>query len=202
MIGGLSGVLLSDELEGLALVDVGGVAYEVMTPPGSIVRANAGDGVVLFIHTHVREEALDLYGFPSEIEKRVFRLLIAVPNVGPKTALGVLAELPPADLARAVRKGDHARLNKISGIGKKTAERLVLELSGKLPELPDLVGADTPAPPAARADNGQRDRLLGAMVNMGYRSVEAERAVDGLGPRLEELTLQQSLKEALALLAR
>lgn len=205
MIGRLLGALISDELEGLALVDVGGVGYEVLTPPGSLARARTGDGsqVLLHVHTHVREEAFDLYGFPTELEKRVFRLLINVPNVGPKTALGVLAELPPQELSVAVQRGDVGRLNKVSGIGKKTAERLVLELKGKLPE---LSGVDlTPAPGAVTAQktpSAQRERLLGALTNMGYRPVEAERAVDGLGPRITDMPLQEALKEALAQLAR
>ena len=88
---------------------------------------------MLHVHTHVREDALDLYGFASDTERRAFRLLIGVPNVGPKTALAVLSALPLPDLGRAVRDGDVGRLTRVPGIGKKTAERLVLELKEKLP---------------------------------------------------------------------
>src|SRR5262245_44750271 len=130
MIGRLRGRVLGDDAFGTVLIDVGGVGYDVTVPAGTLGRAvrSAGDQVELFIHTHVREDALDLFGFASEDDRRVFRLLIGLPNVGPKTALGVLSALPVAELSRAVGASDVARLTKVPGIGKKTAERLVLEL--------------------------------------------------------------------------
>ncbi len=104
MIGRLSGVVAHDDASGELVIDVAGVGYEVTTPVGARGRAesNGPDHVVLFIHTHVREDSLNLFGFPSEQERRVFRLLIGVPNVGPKTALGVLSALPIEELSRAV----------------------------------------------------------------------------------------------------
>jgi len=198
MIGRLSGKLVSEELDGTAIVDVGGVGYELMLPLGAAVRARDGsDQVTLHVHTHVREEALDLYGFPSSLERSLFRLLISVPNIGPKTALAVLSELPPPDLIRAVNQNDLTRLNKITGIGKKTAERLVLELKGKLPN----VGLEPLAvrPPKG---GGDRDRILGALTNMGYRPAEAERAVASLEDQVGQVPVETALKAALVFLAR
>jgi Holliday junction DNA helicase RuvA len=201
MIGRLIGVVVTDELDGALIVDVGGVGYEVMAPIGTVGRAKTAgaDGrVTLYVHTHVREDALDLYGFASLGERQTFRLLLGVPNVGPKTALGVLSALPALDLVRAVEARDVARLNKISGIGRKTAERLILELREKLPQVGLL---DESGPPVA-ATMGDAERLLGALTNMGYRPAEAQKAVAALGPRVGKDAIGTLLKEALAELAR
>ncbi len=199
MIGRLSGRLVSEELDGTAIVDVSGVGYELMLPLGAAVRASSGsDQVTFHVHTHVREDALDLYGFPSALERSLFRSLIRVPNVGPKTALAVLSELPPPDLIRAVNQNDLTRLNKITGIGKKTAERLVLELKGKLPS----TGAEPLAARPGQSGGSNRERILGALTNMGYRPAEAERAVASLEDRLAQMPVEAALKAALAFLAR
>lgn len=197
MIGRLRGRVLTDEATGALVLDVHGVGYDVLTPVGTLGRArvDANAEVELWIHTHVREDALDLFGFATETDRRVFRLLLAVPNVGPKTALGVLSAMPVDELSRAVERGDHARLGKIPGIGKKTAERLVLELKEK------LRGLDSTAPSAPVESSGmgnEADRLLSALVNMGYRPGEAERAVSALGPKLSTEPLGNLLREALA----
>src|SRR4051812_43670498 len=136
MLGFLRGRVISEEPSGVIL-DVGGVGYELTVPVGSLGRAphQPNGDVELWVHTHVREDALDLFGFASELERRVFRLLVSVPNVGPKTAIGVLGALPIADLSRAISARDLGRLGKVPGIGKKTAERLVVELADKLPSL-------------------------------------------------------------------
>jgi Holliday junction DNA helicase RuvA len=154
--------------------------------------------VELWVHTHVREDALELFGFASELERRVFRLLVSVPNVGPKTAVGVLGALPLADLSRAIAARDLGRLGKVPGIGKKTAERLVVELVDKLPALvPEGLGKGTAAKPAAA---GNAQLLLKALVNMGYRPAEAERAVEHLGKRSDAEPLGDLLRSALAFL--
>ena len=179
-------------------VDVGGVGYEVHVPQGSLGRAGAssaeGARVTLFVHTHVREDIFDLFGFATDMERTVFRLLIGVPNVGPKTALGILSALPPPELASAVADRDLVRLTAISGIGKKTAERLILELKEKLPRMPALRAAESPERPQGN-DTG---RLLGALTNMGFRQPEAERAVAALGDRVGKEPLADLLKAALA----
>jgi Holliday junction DNA helicase RuvA len=197
LIGRLVGSVVATN-DGTVTIDVGGVGYEVHVPGGTIGRTGSAAGearVTLFVHTHVREDQLDLFGFASELERVVFKLLIGVPNVGPKTALGILSALPPPELASAVADKDLARLTSISGIGKKTAERLVLELKEKLPKLTDLrAGA---APPRKHDDAA---RLLGALTNMGFRQAEAERAIGSLGERIGKEPLAELLKAALATL--
>jgi holliday junction DNA helicase RuvA len=200
MLGWLRGRVISEEPSGLIL-DVGGVGYELMTPVGTLGRAlshPSGD-VELWVHTHVREDALDLFGFASELERRVFRLLVSVPNVGPKTAVGVLGALPIADLSRAISARDLGRLGKVPGIGKKTAERLVVELVDKLPALvpPEALGKGGVGKTGAA---GTSQLLLKALVNMGYRPAEAERAVEHLGKRIDAEPLSDLLRSALAFL--
>ncbi|HYQ16848.1 MAG TPA: Holliday junction branch migration protein RuvA [Polyangiaceae bacterium] len=200
MLGWLRGRVLSEEPSGLIL-DVSGVGYELTTPVGVLGRAprDQHDHVELWVHTHVREDALELFGFASELERRVFRLLVSVPNVGPKMAIGVLGALPLSELSRAIAGRDLARLSKVPGVGKKTAERLVVELIDKLPALvpPDGSGK---AGSAKAAPVGTAQLLLKALVNMGYRPAEAERAVEHLGKRVESDALSDSLRSALAFL--
>jgi holliday junction DNA helicase RuvA len=200
MLGWLRGRVISEEPSALIL-EVGGVGYELTTPVGTLGRAatDAAGTVELWVHTHVREDALDLFGFASELERRVFRLLVSVPNVGPRTAIGVLGALPIADLSRAISARDLGRLGKVPGIGKKTAERLVVELVDKLPALvpPEALGK-AQAGKAAVAGTGQL--LLKALVNMGYRPAEAERAVAHLGKRIDTEALSDLLRSALAFL--
>jgi holliday junction DNA helicase RuvA len=195
LIGRLVGNVVATN-DGTVIVDVGGVGYEVHVPGGTLGRTGGAAGaaqVTLFVHTHVREDTLDLFGFSSELERLVFKLLIAIPNVGPKTALGILSALPPPELASAVRDRDLVRLTSISGIGKKTAERLVLELKEKLPRMTEL---RAPSTPLERHDDATR--LLGALTNMGFRQAEAERAVISLGDRVGKESLAELLKAALA----
>lgn len=200
MIGRLRGAIVADDPPTLT-VDVKGVGYEVSVPVGTIERARRAEGEVeLWVHTVLRTDALELFGFATQLERTVFRQLISVPNVGPRTALGVLSALPVGDLVQAIHASDHARLTRVPGVGKKTAERLVLELRGKLPgeELPQH--AASPAPAAARPSDA-KVRLVTALTNMGYRPAEAERAVQTLGPRVGSEPLSTLLRDALALLS-
>jgi holliday junction DNA helicase RuvA len=199
MIGRLCGKVVGEEPDGSVVLDVSGVGYDVMTPLGTLGRARgSGDGLlVLHIHTHVREAAFDLFGFASELDRRVFRLLLGVPNVGPKLALNALSALPLEELTRAVHAGDVARLTRVPGIGKKTAERLVLELKEKLPRLAAAAGPPAPGGPAPTEPAA---RLIGALTNMGYRTADAERAVRALGDRASREPLQDLLRQALGYL--
>lgn len=198
MIGRLCGKLAVELLDGRIVIDVGGVGYELTVPLGVTGRAERdGERVVVFVHTHVREDALDLFGFASESERAVFRLLIGVPNVGPRTAVNVLSALPAPELAAAVQDGDVGRLTKVPGIGKKTAERLVMELKEKLPRAERAPGAGGKS--GGPRDNGAR--LTVALTNMGYRPAEAERAIKGLGDRVASAPLPDLLREALAILS-
>ncbi len=204
MIGRLTGKVIEED-DGMTVIDVNGVGYELVMPIGTIGRAASdGDGrVTLFVHTHVREDQLSLFGFASEGDRLAFRTLIGVSSVGPKTAIAVLSALPAHELGQAIARKELGKLTSISGIGKKTAERLLLELKDKLPIL-------SSAPPRPTQDTGPAsvpvsstsDLLARALVNMGYRSGEADRAIEQLGPKLGELPLPDLLKEALAVLSK
>lgn len=203
MIGRLTGRVIEED-DGTTVLDVNGVGYELVTPLGTIGRARAdGDGrVTLFVHTHVREDQLSLFGFASEGDRLAFRTLIGVSSVGPKTAIAVLSALPAHELGLAIARKELGKLTAISGIGKKTAERLLLELKDKLTVLsaaPPRIAAEG----AAHAPPSSSSELLGrALVNMGYKSAEADRAIEQLGAKLVELPLPDLLKEALAILSK
>jgi Holliday junction DNA helicase RuvA len=201
MIGRLTGRVLQEE-DGSIVVDVNGVGYEVIAPLGTVGRATSdAEGRVTFlIHTHVREDQLTLFGFASEGDRLAFRTLIGVSNVGPKIAIAVLSALPASELGQAIARKELGRLTSISGVGKKTAERLLLELKDKLPVLESVRATPAKVPTAARSSNA--DLLAGALVNMGYRSGEADRAIEQLGPKLAELPLPDLLREALAVLSK
>jgi Holliday junction DNA helicase RuvA len=205
MIGRLTGRILAEEPDGAVVIDVGGVGYELLAPLGAVGRAKVEeDGrLTFFVHTHAREDALTLFGFANDADRAAFRMLIGVSNVGPKTGLAVLSALPANDLATAIAAKDVAQLTRIPGIGKKTAERLVLELRDKLTRASSIGRAvtgslanqeTTPASP--------REVLLGALTRMGYRPAEAERAVLGLGPRVATEPLPDLVRDALSILAK
>jgi Holliday junction DNA helicase RuvA len=201
MIGRLTGTPQEDD-EGALVLDVAGVGYELMVPLGTVGRAKRdGDGrVTVHVHTHVREDQITLFGFASPHERLAFRTLIAIPNVGPKTALSVLSALPAADLARTIAAKDVKRLTDVPGIGKKTAERLVLELRDKLPIVPGEVATPS-APKTSARTSSPREALLSALVNMGYRAAEAERAASALEERMDA-PMAELLRDAFALLAK
>jgi Holliday junction DNA helicase RuvA len=206
MIGRLTGTVLAEEEDGLVF-GVGGVGYEVMVPLGTIGRLvrDANDQTTLFVHTHVREDALSLYGFATLSDRSAFRTLIGVSSVGPRTALAILSALPAGDLAAAVHRKELAKLTAISGIGKKTAERLLLELRDKLPlSDAELVGTAAAGPVSTKKGelppNGEV--LHGTLTRLGYRPAEAERAVRELEARLASAPLADLVKEALAILAK
>jgi Holliday junction DNA helicase RuvA len=208
LIGRLVGKLVEDaELAdgGAVVLDVRGVGYEVTVPLGTAGRAGPADAdgaVTLFIHTHVREDALLLYGFASRDERAAFRQLIGVSNIGPKIALNILGALSVGELAAAVAGAQTAKLTAVPGVGKKTAERIVLELKDKL-LAHALIASGPLAVPASRpAARGAKAELLhGALTRMGYRPAEAERAVSALGARVETDPLADLVREALGVLA-
>ena len=136
MIGRLTGRITQED-DGTIVCDVNGVGYELVVPLGTLGRcATDADGrATLFVHSHVREDQLSLFGFATEGDRLAFRTLIGVSNVGPKTAIAVLSSLPAPDLGQAIARKELGRLTSISGIGKKTAERLLLELKDKVPIL-------------------------------------------------------------------
>lgn len=200
MIGRLSGRVVEDGADGMLVLDVRGVGYEVTAPLGALGRApvDANGEITLFVHTHVREDALSLYGFPTREDRVAFRALIGVSNVGPKIAVSLLGAMSAGELAAAIARGDVARLTKIPGVGKRTAERLVLELKDKLP----ASQAALPAPIAPARPGGKSETLQGALTNLGFRPAEAERAVAALGDRVDAEPMGELVRAALALLAR
>ncbi len=194
MIARLSG-RLAEKDGGQVIVDVGGVGYRVHVSAASLASLPArGEPVSLRIHTHVREDALDLYGFATEEEELVFRELIGVKNVGPRAAQNILSGIEAKELAAAVAHGDVARLTKVPGVGKKTAERLVVELRERL-----LVLAQAAAP-AGRPAGGVLEQLEQALVGLGYRPQQAQGAVEALRDRAEGRPVDDLLREALQLL--
>jgi Holliday junction DNA helicase RuvA len=206
MIGRLTGRVVAQEPDGAVVLEVGGVGYELAAPLGTLGRAHVDDvgRVTLWVHTHVREDALALFGFADEAERAAFRALLGVSNVGPKIAVAVLGALPAAELARAVARRDLAALTAVSGIGRKIAERLLLELRDKLPALPVLTAgaAAARATAAAHGPVTGTERLRAALTGMGFRPAEADRAVSSLGERAASASFEDLLREALALLAK
>ena len=201
MIGRLTGRIVADSADGMLVLDVSGVGYEVMVPLGTVGRLAVEVGVVtLFVHTHVREDALLLYGFATLEDRAAFRLLTGISAIGPKIAMSILGALTVADLASAVTRGETTRLTKIPGVGKKTAERIALELKDKL-VASKVVGA-TPSAAAAPANAAKAELVHGALTRMGFRPAEAERAIASLGSRLESAPIGELVRDALAVLSR
>ncbi len=215
MIARLAGTLVGKSLESV-IVDAGGVGYEVRIPLSAFSGLpEVGERVLLHIHTHVREDAIQLYGFPSADEKAVFELLIGVSGIGPRLAITLLAGLSAGELVAAIARGQFDRLRAIPGVGKKTAERLVVELKDKVQRLPDglrraaAAGAlgSTPAAPSGpgNADGGPADveaDLLSALVNLGYTKLTAEKAIARVrGARREPASLADLLRETLKVLS-
>lgn len=196
MIARLSGTLLEKDVQGL-VVDVGGVGYGVLVPLSTFYAVGEpGAPVALRIHTHVREDALQLYGFATVLEEDLFEKLIAVNGIGPKLALAILSGIESAELVKAVRENNLARLTKVPGIGRKTAERLVIELRDRLPA--ETGAAEVDATPTA---GGLRDDILSALGNLGYQRHTVEKTVDA-AIRRGVTDFEPALREILRDLAR
>ena len=193
MIAQLRGTLLSKSPVEV-VVDVGGVGYLVHAPLSTFYALPAdGAAVTLKIHTHVREDAIKLYGFLTGEELAIFERLIGISKVGPRLALSILSGMPPGELVAAVMAGDVARLATIPGIGKKTAERLSLEMRDKFQDL----AADFTVP-AGKGKNAVLDDALSALVNLGYRKPEAEKTLKELWDKAGgDIGLEQLIKDSL-----
>jgi Holliday junction DNA helicase RuvA len=180
------------------VVDVNGVGYDVAVPLSTFYGlGDAGAEIALRIHTHVREDALLLFGFATSLEQELFERLISVSGIGPKVALAVLSGIEPADLIKAIQRGDLARLTAIPGVGKKTSERIVLELKDRLPVL-----AHTPAPEGAHTEpSALKDDVMSALMNLGYHRPLAEKAVDA-AVKAHAGDFEHTLRQALRELAR
>lgn len=195
MIAALRGTL-AEKQPGRIVVDVGGVGYEVQIPLSTYYAVGErGSEVSLRIHTHVREEALLLFGFLTRLELELFERLIGINGVGPRLALAVLSGIEPPSLVQAIRTADVARLTGIPGVGKKTAERIALELKDKLAA---AVSADDVDSTAEVRDGDLRGDVISALLNLGYQRPPVERAVSAAlkrNPGDFEATLRQALRE-------
>jgi holliday junction DNA helicase RuvA len=182
------------------VVDVGGVGYDVFVPLSTFYGlGDAGSDISLRIHTHVREDALALYGFRTILEQDLFERLISVSGIGPKVALGVLSGIEPLELMRAIERSDVARLTAIPGVGRKTSERIVLELKDRLPrvQVEDVVAGEVETAPG-----GLRDDVLSALVNLGYHRPLAEKAVAAAIKAVPDGGFEPTLKQALREMAK
>lgn len=188
MIGRLSG-RIAELGPGELVLDVGGVGYELRVPVSAHAWLAGRPEATLYVHTHVREDQIALFGFPTRLERDTFRSLIAVTGIGPRTALALLSALTPAELGAAIEGEQWRRLAAVPGIGRRTAERLVVELKGKL-----AAGAAAPG--------GVREDAVSALVNLGYSAKDAEAAVAEVLRTGGEMGLDQLLPRVLKVLVR
>ena len=194
MIARLSGKVL-EKHPNRVIVDVNGVGYDVQVPLSTFYGVGEpGTALSLRIHTHVREDQLALYGFAADLELIMFEKLIAVSGIGPKLALSVLSGIEPRDLAGAIQRNDLARLTAIPGVGKKTAERICVELRDRLPKTID-------AAPASPADSLRED-LISALSNLGYHRQAIDKVIDKLPDSKDEPRFEDVLRAALKDLSR
>lgn len=194
MIARLKGTL-AEKAPNRLTIDVAGVGYDVLVPLSTFYGiGEIGAPVALRIHTHVREEVIALYGFTTPLEQDLFERLISISGIGPKLALAVLSGIDPGDLVRAIRTQDVARLTRIPGVGKKTAERIGLELKDRLP-----LGTTASAGQTGGAAPGEdlRSDLLSALTNLGYKGQVAEKAVDAALKKTPDASFEDVLRDIL-----
>ena len=200
MIAYLRGRVL-DKHPNRIIIDVQGVGYELHVPLSTYYDAgDEGAEVSLRVYTHVREDALQLFGFLTLLEQQLFERLIGISGIGPKLAIAVLSGIDSGELVSAVQRADVARLNSVPGIGRKTAERIVLELKDRLAQLVVPAGAGAAAVPST-GDRLRAD-LLSALQNLGYHRPLAEKAVDAAVRSNSEASFEQALRSALRELMR
>lgn len=179
------------------IIDVAGVGYDVQVPLSTFYTAGEpGSEIALRIHTHVREDQLALYGFATPLELTMFERLIAVSGIGPKLALSVLSGIETRDLVGAIQRNDLARLTAIPGVGKKTAERMCVELRDRLPKA--MVATDAPPSPG----DALRDDLVSALTNLGYHRQAIDKSLDKLVTNVGEQRFEDVLRAALKDLSR
>jgi len=186
---------VADKQPNRLIVDVSGVGYDVQVPLSTYyVTADVGSEMALRIHTHVREDQLSLYGFATDLELTMFEKLIAVSGIGPKVALSVLSGIEPRDLVGAIQRNDLARLTAIPGVGKKTAERICVELRDRLPKAIEA----SPASP----EDSMREDLVSALGNLGYHRQAIEKVLDKLLSSKSAAKFEDVLRAALKDLSR
>jgi holliday junction DNA helicase RuvA len=182
------------------VLDVAGVGYEVFVPLRTLARLSLSEAVTLHVHTHVREDALVLYGFVTQEDRTSFRVLLGVSGVGPKLALAVLSDVSASELHRVIARGERGRLEAISGVGKKTAARLLLELKDKLP-MPIGTTSSPGEVSAPRMPAGDlASQVCDTLVGLGFNRPQAEAAVAKVHRPDQTVPVEQLLRQALAAL--
>ena len=202
MIGRLRGTIGDREADGSVIVDVNGVGYEVLLPVGTEGRAGSepGQAVSLHVHTHVREDAMTLFGFATTEDRAAFRALLKVSSIGPKLGLAIIGVMNAAALQDAIARQDKAAFKGITGVGKRTVERILLDLEGKLDFAPSgKTGVRLRAVPSAAGSAS--DAVVGALVQMGYKRSEAEAAVGGASGASDDDNVEGLLRAALSALS-
>lgn len=207
MIAHLSGILLSKQATS-AIIDVGGVGYELTIPLSTFYDlGNPGDPVKLRVYTHVREDAIQLYGFRTARERELFLQIISVSGVGPKLAIALLSGMNVDEIVGSIRTNNLARLVGIPGVGRKTAERLVVDLRDKIaalssPALEEEFAAKAAAAGVGTSQDSMRNDALSALSNLGYQRAAAEKAVKTAIDEGGELSVEQVLRRSLRALAK
>jgi Holliday junction DNA helicase RuvA len=202
VIGRLSGTIEHREADGSVLVDVNGVGYEVFLPVGAAGRSGAepGQPVVLHIHTHVREDAMTLFGFSTSEDRAAFRALLKVSSIGPKLALAIMGVMDAGQLQDAIARQDKSAFKGITGVGRKTVERILVDLQDKLSFAATAkTGVRLRAVPSPNAS--APDTVVGALVQMGYKRSEAEAAVGSALGSSSDDTVETLLRAALSALS-
>lgn len=206
MIGWLRGVVrVRDAVRGEVVLDVGGVGYAVTVSWQTLGAVpEVDESCELWVHTHVREEALSLFGFATAAERDVFRMLTGVPQVGPKLAVAVLGGFPLADLLGAIAGAEGATLQRIPGVGKRTAERIVLDLKDKVADVLEGLGEPAAAPAAATSDDdARREEARLVLINLGWKAKAVDAALDTASAEPGDGSLDGLVRRALAqLMAR
>jgi Holliday junction DNA helicase RuvA len=201
MIAHLTGILFSKNPQSI-IVDTAGVGYQIFIPLSTFYQLpDEMQKVSLHVYTHVREDMLQLFGFQTEIEKKTFSLLISVSGIGPKLALSILSGIGLGDLLSAIVRADSERITAIPGVGKKTSQRITLELKEKASYLSEEIEV----PPREKVEIKNKeifDDALSALINLGYPSNSAKRAIENVLRKDNEINLETLLKEALRSLAR
>jgi Holliday junction DNA helicase RuvA len=206
MIAHLNGTLLSKEPNSV-IVDVSGVGYEVTIPLSTFYElANEGSDVQLRIYTHVKEDALQLYGFKTERERKLFVNFISVSGIGPKIGVALLSGMSADELINSIKTNNLARLTLIPGVGRKTAERLIVDLREKMTALAasqvETTSGLEPAASGASPEDSVRSDALSALLNLGYQRSSAEKAIDAVLNDGGEMTVESVLRRGLRKLAR
>jgi Holliday junction DNA helicase RuvA len=202
VIGRITGIIAHREADGSVVIDVHGVGYEVFLPTGTAgrVESEAGQAVSLHVHTHVREDMLTLFGFATAEDRAAFRALLKVSSIGPKLALAIIGVMNASELQDAVARQDKTAFKGISGVGKKTVERILMDLRDKLDfAASGQTGVRLRAVP--RAASSTSDTVVGALVNMGYKRSEAEAAVGSAISASSDEDVEGLLRAALSALS-